>query len=132
MWEGAPRASERLINPNSSSLNEVLITLADSLKTRRQGPRRLALTCMIVWSEGKSFHCAIKIPCVFVCVCVRLCVCVLARLCIKQSSASTHFPHGARRPLCVRGSSLRTSFPIDKVHSSPIRGSHSRAPIPLQ
>ena len=68
LWEGAPRASEHLINPNSSSLNEVLITLADSLKTRRQGPRRLALTYMIVWSEGKSFHCAIKIPCV----CVRV------------------------------------------------------------
>lgn len=79
--EGAPRASERLINPNSSSLNEDLITLADSLKTGLQGPARLMLTYMIVWSEGKSFHYAIKIPCVF------MCMCMLAHLCLKQLSA---------------------------------------------
>lgn len=79
----APRASEHLINPNSSSLNEVLITLADSLKTRRQGLRRLMRTYMIVWSEGKSFHFAIRIPCVFTCVCM----CVPAHLCPEQLSA---------------------------------------------
>lgn len=113
--EGAPRASERLINPNSAGLNEVLITLADSLKARRRGPRRLMLTYMIVWSEGKSFHCSIKLPC----------VCVCGRACSRTVVSSTHFPHRASRPLCVRGSSLRTGFPRDKVHSSPIRGSHS-------
>lgn len=37
MPEGTRRAGERLINPNSSCPNEVLITLTDSLKTRLKG-----------------------------------------------------------------------------------------------
>lgn len=37
MPEGTRRAGVRLINPNSSCPNEVLITLTDSLKTRLKG-----------------------------------------------------------------------------------------------
>lgn len=37
--EGSPQAGEHLINPRRSSLNEVLITPTDSLKTRALGRR---------------------------------------------------------------------------------------------
>lgn len=79
--EGAPWATERLINPNSSSPNEVLITPTDSLKMRRQSPKLLMITYLMVWSGGESFHYTIKIPCVF------MCMCVPAHLCLKQLSA---------------------------------------------
>lgn len=115
VWEldEAPWASEHLINPNSSSLNEGLITLTDSLKTRRQRPQRLMLTYSIWLSgqKGRAFTLQLKsCMCAWVWVCAHVYVCACSSV-PKTVVSSTHFPHRARRSLCLRGSSLRTSFP---------------------